>query len=88
MLKLLGSNIRSWREARNLTQEEFAAKVGFSRSYITEIETGKRNISILNFLKIITSLDVDPKFINDLFVELKKYMDEHNATSTSDQNHL
>ena len=44
-LKALGANIRKWRERKGLTQEQFAPVVGFTRSYITEIETGKRNIS-------------------------------------------
>ncbi len=60
-LKILGAQIRKWREAKGLTQEQFAPVVGFTRSYITEIETGKRNISFLNFLKIIEVLGVEPQ---------------------------
>ena len=57
-LKALGANIRKWRERKELTQEQFAPVVGFTRSYITEIETGKRNISFLNLVKILETLEV------------------------------
>ena len=57
-LKALGANVRKWRERKGLTQEQFAPVVGFTRSYITEIETGKRNISFLNLVKILKTLEV------------------------------
>jgi len=59
----IGDNIRAARKQRGYSQEEFADIAGFSRSYYTEIETGKRNISILNFVKIIKALNVDPNEI-------------------------
>jgi transcriptional regulator with XRE-family HTH domain len=59
----IGDNIRAVRKKRGYSQEEFADIVGFSRSYHTEIETGKRNISVLNLIKIIEALKVDPNEI-------------------------
>ena len=59
----IGDNIRAARKQRGYSQEEFADIAGFSRSYYTEIETGKRNISILNLIKIIEALNVDPNEI-------------------------
>ena len=55
----LGKNIRKIRNQRGYSQEEFAEIAGFSRSYYTEIETGKRNISVLNLVKIAEALKVD-----------------------------
>ncbi len=55
----IGDNIRTIRKKRGLSQEEFAHIAGFSRSYFTEIETGKRNISVLNLVKIAKMLHVD-----------------------------
>jgi len=43
--------------------------VGFTRSYITEIETGERNISYLNLLKVIEVLGVES-------VDLQRFFDE------------
>ena len=58
-LAKLGENIRKIRNQRGYSQEEFAEIAGFSRSYYTEIETGKRNISILNLIKITEALKAD-----------------------------
>jgi len=59
----IGDNIRAIRKQKGYSQEEFADIAGFSRSYYTEIETGKRNVSILNLIKIIEALNVDPNEI-------------------------
>jgi transcriptional regulator with XRE-family HTH domain len=64
----IGDNIRTIRKQRGYSQEEFADIAGFSRSYYTEIETGKRNISVLNLLKIIEALDAN---VNDIFGNIK-----------------
>ena len=71
-LKLLGANIRKWRENKGLTQEQFASLVGFTRSYITEIENGKRNISFLNLVKIVKSLEADEQDWRLLILEINK----------------
>jgi len=59
----IGDNIRVARKRKGYSQEEFADIADFSRSYYTEIETGKRNISILNLIKIMEALKVDPNTI-------------------------
>ena len=59
----IGDNIRTARKQRGYSQEEFADIAGFSRSYYTEIETGKRNISVLNLIKIMEALNVNPNEI-------------------------
>ena len=62
-LLTIGDNIRTARKQRGYSQEEFADIAGFSRSYYTEIETGRRNISIINLIRIIEALNVDPNEI-------------------------
>jgi len=64
----IGDNIRAIRKQRGYSQEEFADIAGFSRSYYTEIETGKRNISLLNLIKIMEALNVNP---NEIIGSLK-----------------
>jgi len=59
----IGGNIRKLRKQRGYSQEEFADIACFSRSYVTEIETGKRNISVLNLIKIVEALNVAPNEI-------------------------
>jgi DNA-binding XRE family transcriptional regulator len=59
----VGDNIRQARKGKGLSQEEFADIAGFSRSYYNEIETGRRNISLLNLIKIMEALDADPNTV-------------------------
>jgi transcriptional regulator with XRE-family HTH domain len=56
-------NLRKARNAHGYSQEELAHLAGFSRSYYTEIETGHRNISLLNLYKILAVLKISA---NDL----------------------
>ena len=58
LLKKFGERLRSIRISRHFSQEEFASQAGFSRSYYTEIETGKRNISLLNLNKLCLCLGI------------------------------
>lgn len=58
ILKNFGDHLRAIRLARGLTQEELAHLAGFSRSYYTEIETGKRNISLLNLHRLAQCLHI------------------------------
>lgn len=48
LLIRLGYRIRTLRKKHGWTQAEMAEKVGIDRSFLADIERGKRNISILN----------------------------------------
>lgn len=65
-LRRFGEQLRIFRVAHGFTQEELAAEAGFSRSYYTEIETGKRNLSILNIRKLAQSLQVSVTKLLDI----------------------
>jgi transcriptional regulator with XRE-family HTH domain len=52
LLKVLGKRIATLRKRRGWTQIEMAERVGIDRSFIAEVETGKRNITILNLATI------------------------------------
>ena len=69
LLELFGRNLRQIRERMELSQEQIAYEAGFSRSYYTEIETGKRNISLLNIIKICKFLKID---VNEI-IQLKDF---------------
>lgn len=69
LLQLFGSNLRKIREEKKMSQEQVAYEADFSRSYYTEVETGKRNISLLNMLKIASLLQVE---LNDI-IKLKDF---------------
>lgn len=53
----VGSRIRELRKAAGLSQEKLALAAGLDRTYIASVESGKRNISIINLEKIINSLN-------------------------------
>lgn len=59
LLFCFGLKLRILRQSKNLTQEQLASLAGFSRSYYTEIETGKRNISLLNMYKLADALEIN-----------------------------
>ncbi|HET9281361.1 MAG TPA: helix-turn-helix transcriptional regulator [Candidatus Angelobacter sp.] len=48
LLMRLGERIRTLRRRRGWTQVVMAEKIGLDRSFIADVERGKRNISILN----------------------------------------
>lgn len=52
----IGLRIRELRLQQMLSQEKFAAICDLDRTYISSIEKGKRNISIVNLEKIAVAL--------------------------------
>ena len=54
-----GLRLRELRKARNISQEELMVATGIHRTYLSEVERGIRNISIVNVEKIARALDVD-----------------------------
>ena len=54
----VGTRIRQIRKAKKISQETLANIRELDRTYITSVECGKRNISIINLEKITDALDV------------------------------
>lgn len=57
-LKKFGRRIRELRQETGLSQEKFALKIDMDRTYFASVETGKRNVSLLNIKKIADGLSV------------------------------
>lgn len=57
-LTAFGSNLRNQRELRKLTQEKLAEKAELDPSYISGIERGVRNPSILSVIRIAKALEM------------------------------
>ncbi len=51
-----GRNVRKRREEKNLTQEALAERADLDRTYISDIERGARNVSMLSMLRIAKAL--------------------------------
>ena len=56
----LGKSIRSRRLALGLSQEKLAEAAGLHWTYISSIERGKRNVSLVNIVRIAKALGVSP----------------------------
>lgn len=55
---LVGRNVRCYRLKRGLTQEEFAEKSGFSQQYISGLEKGRRNPTVVTLYELAQALGV------------------------------
>lgn len=54
---LVGKRVKELRNKLGISQEELAARAELDRTYITSVECGKRNISIVNIEKLATALN-------------------------------
>lgn len=54
----IGNKIRQLRIEKNLSQEQLAFEAELDRTYISSVERGERNISLLNICKIASALEV------------------------------
>lgn len=60
----VGKRIQEIREKVNMSQKDLAYSSDLDRSYIASVESGQRNISIVNLEKIANSLGVS---LSELF---------------------
>ena len=65
LLNALGKKVKAKRKELGLSQEEFAHKCGFDRTYISMIERGKRNISFSNLATVALGLGVSVSQLTD-----------------------
>lgn len=55
-----GARVRELRQAKELTQEQLAFDSGLDRTYINSVEQGRRNVSLVNIVRIAEALKVEP----------------------------
>ncbi|OHB38816.1 MAG: transcriptional regulator [Phenylobacterium sp. RIFCSPHIGHO2_01_FULL_70_10] len=58
MRRLVGRNVRRIRLQRDLTQEELAERSGFTQQYISDLERGRRNPTIVSLYELAQALGV------------------------------
>ena len=68
LLLTFGKTIRKIRLSKNISQEKFADLCNLHRTYISDIELGKRNVSLENIEKMASALDMN---ISELFQEVE-----------------
>ena len=58
LLKNFGSHVKTERLKLGLSQEKLAMDCGLDRTYISGIERGKRNVSLVNIHRLAIALGV------------------------------
>jgi len=54
-----GLHIKKLRQSMGISQEQLGLVAELDRTYISGIERGKRNVSIINIVKLAEALEVD-----------------------------
>ena len=68
-LVAFGATVRDIRQNKHISQEQLAELSGLHRTYISDVELGKRNISFENMIKIAHALDTS---LADIIKEVEK----------------
>lgn len=65
--EIFGIIIKKIRTQKDLSQEKLAEKSGLDRTFISLIETGKRNPTLTTILKISRALNITPAELLEQF---------------------
>lgn len=58
MRKLVGRNFARFRRAKGFTQESFAEASGFTQQYVSGLETGRRNPTVVTLFELASTLGI------------------------------
>ena len=60
MRRLVGRNFARLRAAKGFTQERFAEQSGFTQQYVSGLERGRRNPTVISLFLLASALGVTP----------------------------
>jgi transcriptional regulator with XRE-family HTH domain len=63
-----GIVVKELRQSKGLSQEKLAEIVELHRTYISDIERGEKNVTLLTIVKIAEGLEVNP---SEIFIMLE-----------------
>lgn len=69
ILNRFGYAVRRIRQDRHISQEQLADMCGLHRTYISDVELGKRNVSLENIEKMALAFGMT---VAELFTEVEK----------------
>ncbi len=72
MMKQFGEKLRTLREQRGLSQREVGDEIGLSRSYVNDLESGRRRPNAIHLLKIAKFFGVT----TDVLMQDERELDE------------
>lgn len=58
MRRLVGRNVKRYRLEKGLTQEQFAELSGFSQQYLSDLERGRSNPTVVTLFELASALGV------------------------------
>ena len=58
MRKLVGRNFAKLRKQKRFTQEKFSEASGFTQQYISDLERGRRNPTVVTLFELASTLGV------------------------------
>jgi transcriptional regulator with XRE-family HTH domain len=61
LLQTFGDRLRQLRQQQGISQEELAFRCGLHRTYVSSVERGERNVSLVNIHRLALSLQVEPQ---------------------------
>ncbi|NDV89223.1 helix-turn-helix domain-containing protein [Aurantimonas aggregata] len=67
--RIFGANVRRYRGAAGLSQEAVAVKMGVDRAYVSGMERGQQNVTLLTMWHLAEALNVKPADLLDETVE-------------------
>ena len=63
---VVGRNVKQYREAKGLSQEQLAFEADLHRTYVSGVERGVRNPTVLIVAKLAVALGVEPSKLLEL----------------------
>lgn len=67
-----GAHVRNLRKGLGLSQDDVAANSNLTKSNLSEIERGNRNLAFTTLLEIAKGMGVEPKKLLDLKIDLDR----------------
>ena len=58
--RIVGKNLRAYRQAKGLSQEAFAELLGMHRTYFGGVERGERNLTLATVERYAEAIGLDP----------------------------
>ena len=58
--RTLGRNLRAYRKAHDLSQENFAEIISIHQTYIGGVERGERNLTLRSLERMAGRIEIDP----------------------------
>lgn len=58
--RIVGENLRAYRRAREISQEDFAYTLGVHRAYLSGVERGQRNLTLQTIEGMAAQLEIEP----------------------------